>query len=308
MVFEYLRYFVETYQCGSLSQASKKLFVSQQGISQGIKKLENSFSQPLFTRSKNKLVPNEFGEEVYKRALPIIELTNQLEQFVNNSLNRNKREITVSLAGRNKFSYITLMAAHNFQNEFPDSNIKFCELNTCNHCEVFNKLRSNELDVAWIFNECNKRESDFNYITIYSSPVMLAINKSNPLYLKENLYWEDLSEQYFIYPAEDDPYANVINENCNERGFKPKIKYYSTENIFMAKTISNNEAVALLFQDYAKSFCKICPEIGVKNVLPEMRIDFSIITYKNSTKKNYINQFVDYVVPHLKASISARTV
>lgn len=137
---------------------------------------------------------------------------------------------------------------------------------------------------------------------------MLAINKSNPLYLKENLYWEDLSEQYFIYPAEDDPYANVINENCNERGFKPKIKYYSTENIFMAKTISNNEAVALLFQDYAKSFCKICPEIGVKNVLPEMRIDFSIITYKNSTKKNYINQFVDYVVPHLKASISARTV
>lgn len=67
-------------------------------------------------------------------------------------------------------------------------------------------------------------------------------------------------------------------------------------------------ALALLYEDYAKAFCKMSPEIDIVSITPEMWVDFSIVTNCDSAKKEILKQFIDYITPHVKSSFYGRTV
>lgn len=53
MRIEYLRYFLAVAECGSISQAAEKLYITQQGLSRIIGALEKEFGVALFLRSNN---------------------------------------------------------------------------------------------------------------------------------------------------------------------------------------------------------------------------------------------------------------
>lgn len=63
-----LEYFCTAVQCGSITQAAKKLYVTQPAISGAIRELEKEFSVALFTHSRNKLSLTEDGQRFYDRA------------------------------------------------------------------------------------------------------------------------------------------------------------------------------------------------------------------------------------------------
>lgn len=59
--------FYEVAECGNISAAAKKLFISQPAVSKSISKLEEEFSTPLFTRSSKGVKLTESGEILYKQ-------------------------------------------------------------------------------------------------------------------------------------------------------------------------------------------------------------------------------------------------
>lgn len=54
---------VTFHQCGTLSAAAEKLYVSQPSLSGAMKQLEKELGVPLFERSRNHIVLNEVGLE-----------------------------------------------------------------------------------------------------------------------------------------------------------------------------------------------------------------------------------------------------
>ncbi|WP_430471205.1 LysR substrate-binding domain-containing protein [Thalassospira lucentensis] len=63
-----LRYFVKIVETGSLSKASKQLFVAQPALSQQISKLEEYVGRPLLIRSSKGVKPNQNGQALYHHA------------------------------------------------------------------------------------------------------------------------------------------------------------------------------------------------------------------------------------------------
>lgn len=68
MDFRQLRYFTAIVECGSLSKASRQLFIAQPALSQQIAKLEEEVGKPLLTRSSKGVEPTENGLALYHHA------------------------------------------------------------------------------------------------------------------------------------------------------------------------------------------------------------------------------------------------
>lgn len=63
-----LRYFTVIVECGSLSKASRQLYIAQPALSQQIAKLEEEVGKPLLTRSSKGVEPTENGLALYHHA------------------------------------------------------------------------------------------------------------------------------------------------------------------------------------------------------------------------------------------------
>lgn len=77
MDFRQLRYFAQIVESGSLSKASRILFVAQPALSQQLAKLENEVGKPLLTRSTRGVAPTENGLALYHHARFILRQVDQ---------------------------------------------------------------------------------------------------------------------------------------------------------------------------------------------------------------------------------------
>ncbi len=76
-----LHIFITAAQTGSLTEAAKKLYVSQPAISQAIKKLEEELNVKLFIRNKrSNLILTDVGKEILVLANQMYDLENRLYQ------------------------------------------------------------------------------------------------------------------------------------------------------------------------------------------------------------------------------------
>ncbi len=75
-----LKYFVVAAECRSFSEAARILYTTQSNVSKVISLLEDSVGYALFARDKNGIVLSSRGEAFYRRALPLLENLELLEE------------------------------------------------------------------------------------------------------------------------------------------------------------------------------------------------------------------------------------
>ena len=81
MRLEQLQFFVEVSRCRSISLAASRLFMTQQNVSSGIRKLEAELGFDLFERTPRGVVLTPQGEEVLVKAEEIIEEVESLKMI-----------------------------------------------------------------------------------------------------------------------------------------------------------------------------------------------------------------------------------
>lgn len=72
MHFEQLEYFIEVVENKSISNAAKKLFISQPALSQSIASFEKEVGAELLKRSRQGIVPTTLGQEVFLQAQDLV--------------------------------------------------------------------------------------------------------------------------------------------------------------------------------------------------------------------------------------------
>ena len=79
---KYLTYILEIAKQRSITKAANNLYVSQSSLSQYLSKLEAEMGTPLFTRTKNELIPTPAGQLYIEAAKSVIQIQKQLYQNV----------------------------------------------------------------------------------------------------------------------------------------------------------------------------------------------------------------------------------
>lgn len=76
-----LEVFTEVLKCGSTTQASSALSLSQSAVSAALSDLETQLSVRLFDRVGKRLVVNEHGRLLYPKAMALLEQAGEIEHL-----------------------------------------------------------------------------------------------------------------------------------------------------------------------------------------------------------------------------------
>ena len=79
MTIRHLRIFLAVADSGTMSQAAKKLYITQPSVSQAVRELEEHYRVLLFERLSKKLYITEAGKTFYSYAKQVVFQFDQLE-------------------------------------------------------------------------------------------------------------------------------------------------------------------------------------------------------------------------------------
>ena len=145
-----LEVFAEVLKCGSTTQASQMLSLSQSAVSAALTDLEGQLGVQLFDRVGKRLVINEHGRLLYPRALATLEQASEIEQLFRED-NGALRVYASSTVG----NYILPEVVARYRRDFPSLPL---ELSVGNSQDVINAVSDFRVDIGLIEGPCHTAE------------------------------------------------------------------------------------------------------------------------------------------------------
>ena len=78
-----IKYISTIVEMASFSKASKKLYISQPALSQGIRRIEAELGVTLFVRDRTKVVPTAAALQIAKEGMPLVLKAEEARRFFN---------------------------------------------------------------------------------------------------------------------------------------------------------------------------------------------------------------------------------
>lgn len=98
MNFNQISYFIAIVEDGSISAASRRLYISQQALSEQLKRLEKELQVTLFRRDKN-LILTDAGQRFYDGCISLLTQYNSLTEEIRVIEDERYRKITIGFPG-----------------------------------------------------------------------------------------------------------------------------------------------------------------------------------------------------------------
>ena len=92
---EWLRTFSSIYECNNITEASKKLNMTQPGVSKHLSALENHIGKKLFERTTRKLEPTEYGKFLYTQITNPLQELEKVEYYSGQRAKKERYAITI---------------------------------------------------------------------------------------------------------------------------------------------------------------------------------------------------------------------
>lgn len=299
MNIDYLRYFISACECGSIQSASKQLFVSAQGMGKGIQRLEESMGFKLLERTQSGAIPTEFGRLYYEQAKIVEKEIQKLDSLVSDYKLTQHKRIRIGTLDKQKFFYGVDSCVRAYKKEFPDTTLEISAKVFDSSTELFDSIRTGEIDVGWLFHWREYDDLSYFYISDYS-PLMLVLSSDHDLSQRESVNWEDLHNLRFVAPSEKDPFTNLVKALCADRGFSPEFAMYTTENNLIANMIDRNAAAILLRKNYYRAIMQFCRNATFVPIEPKVEVANSLIISKKNRRNAALMDFVSYMLSYFR--------
>ena len=185
-----LQTFIAVAECKKMSEAAKKLFISQPTVSQIISSLEEEYHVALFERKPKELMITPAGRILLSSAREILSINERLEQDLHNlSAKRMLRAGATLTIGNTMMGSLVC----SLKKEYPDIDISVFVDNTKT---LEYRLIHNELDIALVEGIILREE-------IITEPVIddslkLICGPEHPFWDKASVSIDELANQQFI--------------------------------------------------------------------------------------------------------------
>ena len=294
--FEYIRYFLEACDSGSIQSASKKLFLSSQGLGAGIQRLESSLGMKLLVRSKTGVMPTQFGQQFYVFASQLVKDMEALELFCEEYRKSKKTSILIGIVGESKQNNTVALCAELYNEANPENPYE-------STAALLDALRSGDVDAAWLYHRDDEPEDlVFRRIDAYS-PLVLICSADNPLAAHESVRMEQLGDLRYVQAGKTDSITDIVRTLFADAGVQFDIFMYTTENNFIGRLIDNNIAGILLRECYAPMIVQHCKNCAVLPIVPEISIASSLVCLSAMPHRAPKSAFFDFMAEYLHKNI-----
>lgn len=251
-------------QEGSITAASKKLFVSQPALSQLVKTVEGELGAPLFERDNNRLILTHAGKLYLNAAQAIQAIDNNLHLQVAESKNDICGELHMGISNQRGLQLLPYVIPR-FAGMYPFISIKLIEKGS----DVLERMvREGQCDIAFV--TTTKKNNHLHYILIESEKIVLIANKNTEIAHRfEDGATIDIAEardEVFISMNNDHSIRVIQNRLFESHGLNPHI-LLETTNMEAAKAIvAHSNTVFLLPKVYISGESPLRSSISVFNI------------------------------------------
>lgn len=186
MNIDQLKYFADLAKTNSITTTAKRMFISQQALSESLKRLENELGCTLVTRSKSGVEFTEDGRMVLEYSLKILEQHKVMEEQLQIKYNKSQLQgkLVVGVGSTVSDAFLPHLMLKMYRH-YPG-----IKLHVLEHTRdtLFSLLKDSEMNFA-IFGVYKPEGNDENKVAIYdrlTEPVF-----SSKLYMEE-LYRDDI--------------------------------------------------------------------------------------------------------------------
>ena len=281
-----LKYFVTVCDHGSLSLASKVLYVTQPALSSAIAHLEKEYNVNLFERKNNNMILTKDGEFFYEKAKSILESVNMFERDLSD-LSNQKTTIRIGVPPMIG-SFLFPKVYDQYMIEHLDARFEIWEEGSLS---VRNKILNGTLDLG--FTILNDSENEhYQREVILETELLFCVSKSNHLSSKESLTIQDIQNEPIILMREGFYQSRLIKAMYNEIGLAPNIVLVSSQILVIRNFVKINAGGAFLIKEL------VDPDdhsiIGIPFKEP-IKLRIGLIWRKNAELHPGAIQFVNYL-------------
>ena len=234
-----LEYFLQVCEDKNIHKAAEKLFISPQGLSQTIKKIEKELGAEILKRTNYGVDLTDEGRVFAKHARQITEhmvfLNREIEQLAN--VETGQLFISISYG---MFSFYKAKCILDFKALYPDITLEYREYTDKKAVE---SVWYGESDLALTYLPVDKER--FRITPLNRNELFLVVNKKNPLSTKEHVSFGDLRDQRLILQNQEFVLHNFVKDQCKKHGFVPKIIFESNGVCMCNKLCRDNIGVTV---------------------------------------------------------------
>lgn len=283
-----LEYFCTAAKYQSITQAAKKLFVTQPAVSGAIRELEREFSVNLFTHARNKLTLTEEGQRFYERAERLLRDV-ETARLQLADLGNSKAPVLVGIPPLWGTSFFPDLY-RDFKEKYPDIRLTFYEYGSARAAHL---VQEEELDVALVSMGLNDPEK-FNSVRIGKDRFVIAVDPEHPLADLKSITLEEAIQSPIIMFNTDSVQNSVFRNRFDRMGVVPNILLYTSQIHTMKSMVHTKSCVAFFYESLLQDH----PDLVGIPLSPSVEKEVALIwrkgKYTTSSTEAFINFVRDY--------------
>ncbi|MCR5837932.1 MAG: LysR family transcriptional regulator [Lachnospiraceae bacterium] len=299
MTLQQLKYIVTVAETGNITEAAKRLFISQPSLTNAIRELEKEMQITIFNRTNKGVTISNDGDLFLSYARQVLEQADLLEEkFLNKKEGRSKFSVSCQHYSFAVNAFVDLIRA--FDADKYDFTLR--ETQTYEIIEDVSHMKS-EIGILYTSSRNEEvimkilKQNELEFEELFVAKPHVFISSNHPLASKKTLKLEDL---------EDYPYLSFEQGDYNS--------FYFSEEILSTLDRKKNIKVrdrATLFNlligldGYTVSSGVISKELNGENIIAKpLKVDeymrIGVITQKNSTLSRYGNIYMEALKNHIE--------
>ena len=291
MELKQIEYFIEASRHRSFTQAAEQLYISQQALSSIIKQLEDELGCRLFTRSSSGSVLTAEGEYLVERFGPLVKRFRRLESETKLFLSQQRRKLTLASAPL-LFGILDTNALFAFRQDNPQIDL---EINEMPDSELESYIQADNSRIALIAAPESYLRKRYEYRTVKTYPILLCVNRANPLSERESVSFGDLKDEQFLTLGKKSLYHAATRDKAAEYGFVPKIVFESSDVNQLCNLVNSGKGIVV--GTNSPSFGVLYPNIRtVPFDEPDMQVCIAFIFQNYSKLDADAKAFIDFIV------------
>lgn len=287
-----LRIFRSVSQEESMSQAAKKLHITQPAISQTISSLEKELSVKLFERLNRRLVLTNTGHILLDYSTRILNLVEETEQTIDDISNLAEGKLRIG-ASMTIGTYLLPTIINEFQNQHPQLKIEFMIDNT----EVIEGMvLENDIDLGLVEGPTpndNIIREDF-----FDDHLLLVSAANHPWTKKDKIKPHQLKNEAFIMREKGSGTREVIINTLAQGQLNCNIIHTLNNIEAIKKAVISNLGVSVLPEISIKEELQDNQLTAVKIEGIEFKRKFNFIYHRDKYKSKLFLKFINYIKEH----------
>lgn len=246
MDVQQLRYFFSICATGSFAKAAESCFVSAQGISMTIKRLEDELSCRLFERSSKGIVLTEHAKFLLPVAERIVKHMDDVEYYFTSGMGKNQKLTVIFTWGADvEFAGIPF---NEYKKRYPNIYLRLLQ-EYDSYCEV--AVDTGEVELALVSGpiDTDKYEADFLYKTQYG----ITVKKDNALAGLISVNIRELDSLPLAVMGENQKTLAVFEAAANAQNVSLNVRKLVNSTLLTFQ-YSDMQAIGITTQSFSEKF------------------------------------------------------